>query len=74
MLFPIVLASGLASRLTALETRLLFVPQTGIACELQAEAKHGVQGQLLIFHNLWWLWEDEGTFGGPREMMSITKN
>ena len=30
----------------------LFVPQTGIACELQAEAEHSVQGQLLIFYGL----------------------
>lgn len=52
----------------------LFVPQTGITSELQAEAEHGVQGQVLIFQDLGWVWEGEGTFGEPREMMSITKN
>ena len=52
----------------------LFVPQTGIACGLQAEAEHGVQGQLLIFYGLGWVWEGEGTCGEPRKMMSLTKN
>lgn len=52
----------------------LFVPPTGIACGQQAEAEHGVQGQLLIFYGLGWVWEDEGIFGEPRKTMSITQN
>lgn len=35
----------------------LFVPQTGITCELQVEAEHGVQGQLLVLHGV-------GVWGG----------
>lgn len=33
----------------------LFVPQTGIARELQAEAEHSVRGQLLIYRGLRWV-------------------